>query len=315
MDCMVNVTHAYELFSWASHSPLSPPLALLTYRQAFHRFAARSENITWGVCESVNNTNRQCGRFDVPLDYQNLTAGKASLAVARYFATAQPKLGTLFLNPGGPGESGVDLILGPGAELISRYGNGQYDLVSWDPRGIGQTHPRADCFVSGTEEKAFWNGTIPGTGLEARGNFTDQTDLDAFYAQEPEVDKLLVELGQRCLQYSPDTFQYVGTAAAVRDMVALHDYFEGPDKPLDYWGFSYGTVIGIYFVNMFPDRVGRVIIDGVVDPVFWANRPPHEFWARSTESADEAADGFVKACAMAGPITVPLHLKTRLPRA
>ncbi|KAG8790144.1 hypothetical protein FRC12_012673 [Ceratobasidium sp. 428] len=292
-----------------SHSTAFLGVAFVTFATAslfdlppgFHRFAARSENITWGDCESVNSTNRQCGRFEVPLDYQNSTAGKASLAVTRYFATAQPKLGTLFLNPGGPGESGVDLILGPGAELISPYGNGQYDLVSWDPRGIGRTHPRADCFASGTEEKAFWNGTIPGTGLEARGNFTDQADLDAFYAQEPEVDKLLVELGQRCLQYSPDTFQYVGTAAAVRDMVALHDYFEGPDKPLDYWGFSYGTVIGIYFVNMFPDRVGRVIIDGVVDPVFWANRPPHEFWARSTESADEAADGFVKACAMAGP--------------
>ncbi|KAG9122808.1 hypothetical protein FRC07_000644 [Ceratobasidium sp. 392] len=267
----------------------------------FHRFASQSPNITWGDCESGNSTNRQCGRFEVPLDYQNSNAGKASLAVARYPATSQPKLGTLFLNPGGPGGSGVELILGRGAEVISLYSNGQYDLVSWDPRGVGQTHPRADCFATGAEEKAFWNGTIPEAGLEARGNFTDQADLDAFYAQASEVDRLLVELGQKCLQYSPDTFQYVGTAAAVRDMVALHDYLEGPDKPVDYWGFSYGTVIGSYFVGMFPDRVGRVIIDGVVDPVYWANRPPHEFWARTTESADEALDGFAQACALAGP--------------
>lgn len=81
-------------------------------------------------------------------------------------------------------------------------------------------------------------GTIPRAGLEARGNFTDPDDLKAFYAQVPEVDKLLTELEQKCLEYSPDTFQYVGTAATVRDMVALHDYMEGPDKALDYWGIS-----------------------------------------------------------------------------
>jgi hypothetical protein len=113
-----------------------------------------------------------------------------------------------------------------------------FTTAGWDPRGVGLTHPRADCFKTGTEESAFWEGTIPNAGLEARGNFTDQADLDAFYAQVPEVDKLLQELGQRCLEYSPDTFQYVGTAAAARDMVALHDYLESPDTPVNYWGFS-----------------------------------------------------------------------------
>jgi hypothetical protein len=63
------------------------------------------------------------------------------------------------------------------------------------------------------------------------------------------VDALLDELGQRCIQYSPDTFQYIGTAAAVRDMVAMHDILEGSTKPINFWGLSYGTVIGIYFVN------------------------------------------------------------------
>lgn len=109
--------------------------------------------------------------------------------------------------------------------------------------------PRAECFKTGTEEHAFWEGTIPDAGLEARGNFTDQRDLDEFYEQVDEVDVLLEELGQRCITYSPDTFQYIGTAAAVRDMVYMHDILEGKEKPIDYWGLSYGTVIGIYFVN------------------------------------------------------------------
>lgn len=68
----------------------------------FHRFAACAQNITWKYCGD-ENAPRECGRFEVPLDYRNVTAGKASLAVARYPSIKQPKLGTLFINPGGPG--------------------------------------------------------------------------------------------------------------------------------------------------------------------------------------------------------------------
>ncbi|KAG8701909.1 hypothetical protein FRC09_005064, partial [Ceratobasidium sp. 395] len=237
----------------------------------FHRFAPRQQGVTWQACND-NSGTKGCARFEVPLDYANAAAGKASLMVARYPATKEPKLGTLFLNPGGPGGSGIELILGSNADVIMNTVGGRYDLVSWDPRGVGYSHPRADCFATGREENAFWEGTIPRAGLEARGNFTDPADLQAFYAQVPEVDRLLRDLGQKCLQYSPDTFQYVGTAATVRDMVALHDLLEGPDKPIDYWGFSYGTVIGIYLI-----------------------------WAINAESSDEALTGFVQACAAAGP--------------
>ncbi|KAG9119699.1 hypothetical protein FRC07_005140 [Ceratobasidium sp. 392] len=264
----------------------------------YHRYAPRNQGIDWAPC--AQNDARDCARFEVPLDWHNETAGKASLAVARYRATQKPKIGTLFVNPGGPGESGVDMILGNADDIMAAAG-GRYDIVSWDPRGVGKTVPRADCFANGTEENAFWEGTIPRAGLEARGNFTDQRDLEAFYAQVPEVDRLLKELGERCVAYSPDTFQYVGSAAAVRDMVAIHDILEGPEKPVDYWGLSYGTIIGVYFVNMFPDRVGRVVLDGVVDPVYWANKPAYEMWSLKPESTDEAFTGFVSACAAAGP--------------
>ncbi|KAL5634901.1 hypothetical protein ACGC1H_002804 [Rhizoctonia solani] len=280
-----------------------------TLPAGYHRFAPRSSGFNWGDCSSEAPSSRECSRFEVPLDWANESAGKASLAVARYKATKQPKLGTLFMNPGGPGGSGVDTMLGAAAEIISEIAGGQYDIVSWDPRGIGLTVPRAACFKTGTEENAFWEGTIPRTGLEARGNFTDQYDLDQFYEQVDEVDLLLGELGKRCVAYSPDTFQYIGSAATVRDMVAMHDALEGPDKPIDYWGLSYGTIIGIYFVNMFPDRVGRVVLDGVVDPEYWANRPAHEMWGVKPESTDEALTGFVEACAAAGPSGCALATK------
>ncbi|CAE7050036.1 unnamed protein product [Rhizoctonia solani] len=277
--------------------------------EGYHRFAPRSSGFSWGDCGTEAPSSRECSRFEVPLDWANESAGKGSLAVARYKATKQPKLGTLFINPGGPGGSGVDTILGTNAERISAIAGGQYDIVSWDPRGIGLTMPRADCFKTGTEENAFWEGTIPRAGLEARGNFTDQYDIDQFYEQVDEVDVLLEKLGKQCVAYSPDTFQYIGTAAAVRDMVAMHDALEGVGKPIDYWGLSYGTVIGIYFVNMFPDRVGRVVLDGVVDPEYWANRPAHEMWWIKPESTDEALTGFVEACAAAGPSGCALATK------
>ncbi|KAF8738369.1 MEROPS serine peptidase family S33, partial [Rhizoctonia solani] len=276
--------------------------------EGYHRYAPRAEGFNWGECPG-NFTGRECSRFEVPLDWANHSVGKATLAVARYKATKEPKLGTLFVNPGGPSGSGVELILSSGAERISEMAGDQYDVVSWDPRGVGLTVPRADCFKTGTEENAFWEGTIPRAGLEARGNFTDQRDLDAFYEQEDEVDVLLEELGKRCVAYSPDTFQYIGTAAAARDMVAMHDVLEGSNKPVDYWGLSYGTVVGIYFVNMFPDRVGRVVLDGVVDPEYWANRPAHEMWRIKTESTDEALTGFLTACAAAGPSGCALATK------
>ncbi|CAE6509951.1 unnamed protein product [Rhizoctonia solani] len=293
---------AAALASSANANPWSLP-------EGYHRFAPRAEGFNWGSCGSETSSSRECSRFEVPLDYANTGAGKASLAVARYKATKQPKLGTLFVNPGGPGGSGVDLILGGNAETISKIAGGQYDIVSWDPRGIGLTVPRANCFKTGTEENAFWEGTIPRAGLEARGNFTDQRDIDAFYEQVDEVDRLLKELGEKCVAYSPDTFQYIGTAAAVRDMVAMHEVLEGSSKPIDYWGLSYGTVVGIYFVNMFPDRVGRVVLDGVVDPEYWANRPAHEMWSIKPESTDEAFIGFTDACAAAGPSGCALATK------
>jgi pimeloyl-ACP methyl ester carboxylesterase len=105
------------------------------------------------------------------------------------------------------------------------------------------------------------------------------------------------------MSHRPGIYRYVGTAATVRDMVAMHDVLEGSDKPIDYWGVSYGTVIGMYFVNsksirarpnaipllkytplVFPDRVGRVVLDGVVDPEDWANRPAHKVSYQSSET-------------------------------
>ncbi|CAE6451043.1 unnamed protein product [Rhizoctonia solani] len=290
--CLALGTLALVSVAQASVIPLS---------DGYHRYSLRNNNLKWTNCSLDNYPGRECTRFEVPLDWHNETAGKASLAVIRYPRIKEPKLGTLFINPGGPGGSGIVAIQSFYGDLIMQSSGGQYDIVSWDPRGVGNSAPSTTCFETAEEEVAFWNGTFIQSGLEARDNFTSQADLDEFYGQVGEVDDLLTRFGKQCVAHNPNSFQYVGTAAVVRDMVAMHDLFEGPKRAINFWGISYGTVVGVYLVNMFPDRVGRIVIDGVVDPVNWANRPAHEHMEVSLESSDEAFDGFAAACAQAGP--------------
>ncbi|CAE6441468.1 unnamed protein product [Rhizoctonia solani] len=277
----------------ATLAGLASPTVVLATRNNSH--------ITWTPCGNTA-IPRECGRFEVPLDYANHKAGTATLAVARLNATATPRLGTIFINPGGPGESGVKWVLSDDMLLILNGTGGQYDIVSWDPRGIGSTVPKVQCFESGTEEITFWNGSIRGTNLEVRSDFRNTTVQNEFYSHIDEVDSILVKFGKQCNTQSKDMLKYIGTAATVRDMVALHDYLEGT-KLINYWGISYGTILGSYFVNMFPDRVGLVIIDGVVNPWEWATKQPLQAINLRflLNSSDATFNAFASSCATAGP--------------
>ncbi|KAG9124513.1 hypothetical protein FRC07_011335 [Ceratobasidium sp. 392] len=293
------------------------PLLLVVFPYlitASNYLTPRDERISWKPCYEEGDPNIQCGRFEVPLDYDNPSVGDASLAVARYLATNkdEPKLGTLFLGPGGPGFSGIDsyILSQKTAKTIMDTVGGRYDLVSWDPRGsdygltartVTHTRPRADCFDTAQEENTFWNHTVPRWGLEARGEFTRDEDINAFRDQVAPVDKLLETLGKKCNTKCRGQLKYMGTKATVQDLVALHDYLVGGDEDINFWGFSYGTVIGIYLVNMFKDRVGRVVLDGVVDPVYYANMPAHETWSIDSSSSDATLLGFLSECAKAEP--------------
>lgn len=114
----------------------------------------RADGVSWSPCPGSSNDAIQCGYLEAPLDWANESAGKARLALAKYGATNSPRKGVLLSNPGppssvffsdpltrhtgGPGESGIDLIAGYG-QLMSNLTGGYYDIVSWDPRGVGYT--------------------------------------------------------------------------------------------------------------------------------------------------------------------------------
>ena len=147
---------------------------------------------------------------------------------------------------------------------------GAYDIVSWDPRGVGlftlyvpldslttiAPIPRLSspgavtCFDSQAEEDAFLNNTIVRSiNYTIAGRF-DEQDQGELFSHREESSELLLEFGKRC-QRGPvgDFLQYIGTSSTVRDLASLGDRIVGQGEPIDYWGVSYGTVIGINFLN------------------------------------------------------------------
>ncbi|KAI0633182.1 TAP-like protein-domain-containing protein [Trametes polyzona] len=264
-----------------------------------------TSSITWGACDPliVTNTAVTCGFFEVPLDYHDPSAGKGRLAVAKINATGK-RLGSLFVNPGGPGGSGLDTLNTEG-DLLTPLTGGLYDIVSWDPRGVGSLTIPGEifCFDSPDEYNAFWNGTIELTGIQEAGNFTDKADIDALLALAPAMQEKYDELGRRCLRHPSGKYlRYVGTAATARDVVALADALDGPGSPINFVGVSYGTLLGAWLINMFPERVGRIILDGVINPTLIATNETAPVWAfDELVDSDKLYEGFLTGCALAGP--------------
>ncbi|KAI0758743.1 alpha/beta-hydrolase [Fomes fomentarius] len=276
---------------------------------------SQTNSVQWGPCDAFIVSSRSCAFFDVPLDYHDSSAGNGRLALIKVNATRERR-GTVFMNPGGPGASGVELFDVFSAAFLDWTG-GFYDVVSWDPRGSGSlTIPgNTHCFDSGEEEQAFFAGTTETHGIEELDNFTDPQDIQSLLAQAPLMQQKYEELGKRCLEHPSGKYMpYLGTPATVRDLVAMADALDGPGSPVNFFGLSYGTVIGTFLVNMFPERVGHIVLDGVVDPLAHSHSDPALAWPqRELVDADQVYNGFVTGCALAGPDACPLASSAESP--
>ena len=116
-----------------------------------------------------------------------------------------------------------------------------------------------DCFDNVFDYNALFNGTIEFTGIEETGNFTDPADVAALFSQARSMQKKYEEVGRNCLRKNDQYLKYLGTAAAVRDMLSIADALEGPNSTVNYIGTSYGTLIGSWFVNSEGHRIVRCI--------------------------------------------------------
>ncbi|UKZ82922.1 hypothetical protein TrVFT333_010722 [Trichoderma virens FT-333] len=270
----------------------------------------------------------QCARLEVPLDWTNSTDTRtAVIAIAKLPAVVSdndPSFGgSIFVNPGGPGASGVSFVLSDGHDLqqyVDKPGRRHYEIVSWDPRGIGRTTPSSDCFRSDAVSRSAWQ-------LEARGN----GGLDKGLNPIKYGLAMAKALSQRCKDSEHqwgDAMAFVNTPSVARDMVQMVDKIDelrkregvskAHDEPrlelkkrteeddvprLQYIGFSYGTALGNYFASLYPGRVGRMVLDGVVNADDYANGPG---WLTNLHDTDEILEEFWRGCHQAGPSTCAL---------
>lgn len=194
-----------------------------------------NQPITWRPCRD----GLRCASVLAPLDYTRPDGPAVTLALAQR-VSRQARRGTLFLNPGGPGGSGIDMV-----DSFDSAGLTAYDLVGWDPRGVGESTP-VSCF-GGSELEAYVTADVSPDDAEERE--------DLLRDQE--------EFGSSCLERSGALLEHVSTTETVRDLELLRMVL-GQER-LNFLGFSYGTQIGAIYAQLYGPRVGRMVLDGATD--------------------------------------------------
>jgi pimeloyl-ACP methyl ester carboxylesterase len=246
-----------------------------------------SQQLEWGPClpyartdldrETYPDPAYDCAYLTVPLDYAEPEGAAARIGVLRKKALDPAnRIGSLITNPGGPGASGMNrltLSVAPGAgdeELARRF-----DLVGFDPRGVGASEPTIDCLTDAERDE-------------------DRADLDL----EPGPEGVAVaeadarEFVDRCVErVGVDALATAGTRDVVRDLDVLRAVLG--DEKLSFLGYSYGTLIGARYADAFPDRVRALVLDGAVDP----SRDPVEAVVEQGAGFQRAFEAFAADCA------------------
>jgi pimeloyl-ACP methyl ester carboxylesterase len=234
--------------------------------------------IRWGPCESHDPMvpippDAECGQLSVPVDYAKPDGDVAQLAMIRFKATGD-KIGSLVINPGGPGESGVSSA----ANLITTLPESvreRFDLVGFDPRGVAGSTPAVWC-----------NSDADNDRLRA--------DPQVDYSEKgvEHIDNETKAFVQRCFDKTSKEFlENIGTANVVKDLDAIRAAVG--DEKLTYVGYSYGTRIGGGYAQEFPQNVRAMVLDGAIDP----NADPIEEDLRQTAAFQKAFDDYAADCA------------------
>ncbi|KIJ55468.1 hypothetical protein M422DRAFT_24044 [Sphaerobolus stellatus SS14] len=261
--------------------------------------------VRWRPCEGSNALEgSECGYIIAPLDYLNPEVGVAKISVSRYQATKKPRKGMVIFNFGGPGGAGAPLVIAAPAMQAAIIGE-DYDWVGFDPRGIGSTEPHTKCFAPGGYA-LFRQHTVLEHGYEVGKNLSDPRTRDRLVEQQREADALYQTQFKICNETVGENLKYMGTSTVSRDVDFITTTLEGKDALINYYGFSYGTILGAYLVNMFPERVGRVVIDGVADPVAWASAPPYTWYRQWLGYTEDTYQLFLSQCSDVGPTVCPL---------
>ena len=203
-----------------------------------------TQSVNWKDC----GEELKCATIKVPIDYSKPATGSINLSLNYLASTGKADLGWLLENPGGPGGSGIDFVASKSEQVASPAVRKRYNIVGFDPRGVQRSAPIKCLSPKATDE--FLYGTTPGAPGSAVEMAAQRKAMKAFI--------------NACVKNSGKIFGFVDTVSAARDMDVIRAVL-GETK-LNFMGFSYGTFLGTTYASVFPQRVGRFVLDGAIDP-------------------------------------------------
>ncbi|MGV9688847.1 alpha/beta hydrolase [Streptomyces sp. NPDC003444] len=214
----------------------------------------------WKRCDAQTPANFECATIKVPLDYGRPDGGKLDVAISRTKATsAKDRRGVLLLNPGGPGGIGLDMPLYLASELPDAVKK-RYDLIGFDPRGVGQSSP-VGCGLN--DDDLNWQ----------RPYKAETFDKDVRWART---------VAEKCRKRNGAVLPHLSTRNTARDMDVIRAVLG--EKKISYLGYSYGTYLGAVYAQLFPKGADRFVLDSAADPErIW--RGMIQVWAEGAEPA------------------------------
>lgn len=248
-----------------------------------------SKEIQWQPCFG----DFTCMRLVVPLDYANASAGTTTIAYIRQAAQINSSSAEdVLINPGGPGDSGVAEVINLGAMFAKLMP--QYNIIGFDPRGVNNSGPSLSCF--GDDEKSRNFEKIYSAQFSRAVDGKSERSLRYQF-------EAATAFGNWCTKFHENTdAKYASTAAVAQDMAHYTDLVaqangkDPKEAKLNYYGVSYGTLLGTTFASLFPSRIGKFLLDGVADAQeYYDGR-----FASNQINGDEVVNDMFKYCHAAG---------------
>ncbi|MFE1955043.1 alpha/beta hydrolase [Streptomyces sp. NPDC059524] len=206
--------------------------------------SSAAASLAWKKCGTKSYPTLQCASLKVPLDHDDPHGRQITLALSRVPHTAKKSQGPLLVNPGGPGGSGLTLA-GFVASNLPKKIAAQYDVIGFDPRGVGKSKPALDC------KPGHFDPVRPSSVPTTQAIETANLNRAQAFARA-------------CGEKYGDVLPFMDTVSSVKDMDAIRRALGAPK--LNYFGYSYGTYLGAVYAKYFPERVRRFVLDSIVDP-------------------------------------------------